>query len=303
MNSRYSFSGHETFPLRLNWLKKAVTAVNQQGVVFHSDNAIAEFGVGKNMVRSIRHWGLATGVIEFDTDSAECKSFRVSEFGQYLLSDSGMDPYCEDVATLWLLHWLLCRSPHRATLWHFVFGYWRRGPLEFHNLQSALAKWLDDRNHGVPSDSTLRRDLQCLVNTYIARNRGSSHMENIVRFPLASLGLLHENSGIVYLREGQRSGLPAEIFAYSVLDYWNQTFNGIKTLSVKDVMTRHGSPGQIFLLSEEQAFELVRHIENFEKVPFCFDTSAGLHQFYRMPESKPQAMLDRYYLRTMHPSG
>ena len=64
MVSPYSFSGHETFPLRLNWLKKAVSVVNDKSTVFQSDEAIVKFGVGKNMVRSIRHWGLATEVIE-----------------------------------------------------------------------------------------------------------------------------------------------------------------------------------------------------------------------------------------------
>ncbi len=64
MVSPYSFSGHEIFTLRLNWLKKAVSAVNDKSTVFLSDEAIVKFGVGKNMVRSIRHWGLAREVIE-----------------------------------------------------------------------------------------------------------------------------------------------------------------------------------------------------------------------------------------------
>ncbi len=64
MVSPYSFSSHGTFPLRLNWLKKAVSAVNDKSTVFQSDEAIVKFRVGKNMVRSIRHCGLATEVIE-----------------------------------------------------------------------------------------------------------------------------------------------------------------------------------------------------------------------------------------------
>jgi len=56
---RISFSGHETFPLRFNWLKKGIDAAAEDPEIFNSDRAIAEFGVGKNMVRAIRHWGLA----------------------------------------------------------------------------------------------------------------------------------------------------------------------------------------------------------------------------------------------------
>ena len=64
------FSGHETFPLRYGWLKKVHDAVReneQQGVdgkqVFSSEDAIARFGVGKNMVASMRYWALAAGML------------------------------------------------------------------------------------------------------------------------------------------------------------------------------------------------------------------------------------------------
>ena len=63
-------SGHETFPLRHGWLKKAFDAVReeQRGCrsIFNADDAIAWFGVGKNMVSSIRHWARAARVIRED---------------------------------------------------------------------------------------------------------------------------------------------------------------------------------------------------------------------------------------------
>ncbi|MCY3630716.1 MAG: DUF4007 family protein [Bacteroidota bacterium] len=295
MASTYSFSGHETFPLRLNWLKKAVNAVNNKDTIFHSDEAIVEFGVGKNMVRSIRHWALSTEVIERDADTKKQNSLRVSEFGEYLLGDQGVDPYCEDVATLWLLHWLLCRSPRRSTLWHFIFGHWRGGALELRNLRPILKRWIDEREGNVPSDATLRRDFQCFRNTYITPRLFDSHVENIVAYPLISLGLLYENGGMVYLREGQSRSLPSEIFAYAVLDYWDREFFGMETISAQDLIIKQASPGQIFLLSEEQAFELVDRIEAFKEAPFRFDSTAGVHQFYRTPGATPQAMLEHYY--------
>ena len=62
--SRLQFSGHETFALRAGWPRKAYDAALVDPAVFASDDAIARFGVGKNMVRSIRHWALATGMLE-----------------------------------------------------------------------------------------------------------------------------------------------------------------------------------------------------------------------------------------------
>src|SRR5437870_5494831 len=62
--AQHSFSGHETFPFRYPWLKKGFDAVQEDPFIFLRDNAITTLGVGKNMVRAIRHWCLTTGVIE-----------------------------------------------------------------------------------------------------------------------------------------------------------------------------------------------------------------------------------------------
>ena len=58
------FSGHETFPFRYAWLKKGFDGLLRRPDVFGSDDAMVELGVGKNRVRSIRHWCLATRVLE-----------------------------------------------------------------------------------------------------------------------------------------------------------------------------------------------------------------------------------------------
>jgi hypothetical protein len=61
------FSGHETFPLRQMWLKKAFEQADDGFFIpkstFSDESAIAAFGVGKNMVSAIRHWALACGIM------------------------------------------------------------------------------------------------------------------------------------------------------------------------------------------------------------------------------------------------
>ena len=64
------FSGHETFPLRYGWLKKAFDCVAEtedkpdNRAACWDDDAIARFGVGKNMVASMRHWAKAARIIK-----------------------------------------------------------------------------------------------------------------------------------------------------------------------------------------------------------------------------------------------
>src|SRR5215831_5189902 len=104
-----SFSGHETFALRYSWPKKGIEAVHSDPTVFTTDAAIVSLGVGKNMVRAIRHWCIAMRLIEPDATvlNNRGRSLRVTALGDALFGQDGADPYLEDPGTIWLLHWLI----------------------------------------------------------------------------------------------------------------------------------------------------------------------------------------------------
>ena len=275
----FSFSGHETFPLRFLWLPKAVRAAAENPGVFQSDEAIATFGVGKNMVRSMKHWGLAAGVpqpVNGTRSDVEPTPFGIETFG-----DGGTDPYCERPETAWRLHWELCRGPERATLWHYLFGHWRGSGVDLPALEHELTSWLRSRDADVPSTSTLKRDFLCLAACYAPARSASSDPEDAATCPLSSLGLAHRSAGTLYFRGGRRAGLSARVFADAILDFWGEVAPGRLTLSIDEAIKHAGSPGRVFLLSEDQAFELVESASALEDAPFRFDSTAGVQQLYR----------------------
>src|SRR6476660_8018659 len=59
-----TFSGHETFVLRSNWLKKAYDLLQERPDLFFLEDAFVRLGVGKNMAQSIRFWGRACNIFE-----------------------------------------------------------------------------------------------------------------------------------------------------------------------------------------------------------------------------------------------
>ncbi len=119
LDGSLKFGGHETFPFRYGWLKKAVERVEDDPKVFAKDKAIVDFGVGKNMVKSIKYWGLATQMLAEDKNG-----IRVSDLGKDLLQN--WDPYLEDPASLWLIHWLLSTNQSRAAVWYLTFNKYPR---------------------------------------------------------------------------------------------------------------------------------------------------------------------------------
>src|SRR4051812_42947820 len=90
--TKTQFAGHETFPLRLLWLKKAYEAVGVGASLrtFQEQDAIARFGVGRNMAVAIRYWALASGLFEESQGT-----IAATELGHAILRDDGFDPYLE----------------------------------------------------------------------------------------------------------------------------------------------------------------------------------------------------------------
>ena len=144
---RGSFAGHETFPLRYAWLRKAVQHVAKTPGIFLEEDAMVHLGVGKNMVRSIRHWGLVCSVIE-EVPNTRGRALRPTALGRALFDDEGWDPFMEDPATLWLLHYELASVPDQATTWYLVFSHLPQPEFTKAELLTWLLKLVQERSWG-----------------------------------------------------------------------------------------------------------------------------------------------------------
>ena len=112
-----TFGRHESFPLRFGWLAKGLLALRDDPAVFSRADATVRLGVGRNMVTSIRHWLQATGLIRPLTRNSQ---FEETWLARIAFGADG-DPYLEDDATIWLLHWLLSTNPSGATAIYWFF--------------------------------------------------------------------------------------------------------------------------------------------------------------------------------------
>ena len=123
------FARHETFHPRYGWFRKAYAQVAKDPRAFFGDDAPVRLGVGKNMVRAIRFWGLAAKLIEEDPNSTNRRApdLRTTELGDSLFGKGGWDEYMEDPGTLWLLHWLLLAPPCYLPVWWIAFQRVPRG--------------------------------------------------------------------------------------------------------------------------------------------------------------------------------
>lgn len=296
---RGSFAGHETFPFRYPWLPKAVRETQEDSGVFRAEDAMVRLGVGKNMVRSIRHWGLATGMLEEDPDVANNRGreLRPSKLGRLLLGADGWDPYLEDSGTLWLLHWQLASRPGVATTWYWVFN--RVPQLEFSkpDLVGWLLKLSDQLSTGRVSEGSLSRDVDCFVRTYAHGRTSQKDVEDALDCPLVELSLLRPlgSRGRYVLGRGEHPSLPDGIFVAALVDYLSRELGAVKTMPLSSVALGDGSPGRVFSLSERALLARLERVAAVTHNAVVFDETAGLQQLLVNELPTSEAILRAYY--------
>ncbi len=303
---RHQFSGHETFPLRYGWLKNAFDAVSQSEEltenksVFLADDAIARFGVGKNMVASMRYWATAAGII---ADAPTPNRIDITPLGRKIFGENGLDSYMENPATLWLVHWQLCGRPDRTT-WYWTFNHYPAVTFDREHLVKGLVSLASERDWARVSGATVKRDVECFVRTYAARpSSGKISHEDALECPLTELGLIRaigKKDGFRLVR-GAKSSLGDGVFAYALIDFWSR-FSNANTLSFEAVAHEPGSPGRVFLLDENDLVDRLINIDEVTNGAIRWSETAGLKQLIRQADLDEEISLGLighdYHVRT-----
>ncbi|MEI6914098.1 MAG: DUF4007 family protein [Armatimonadota bacterium] len=293
-----SFAGHETFAFRHSWLKKGIGHLGKDPELFQREDAIVTLGVGKNMVRSIRHWCLATRVAE-EEPGTRSRRLKPTKLGAELLNDSGWDPFLEDDATMWLLHWNLASSNTKAATWYWAFNKFHEYAFTRATIAEALAKFTRSQGWSDISESTLKRDVDCLVHTYLPRRTDLANGDDPIECPLAGLGILVQESDGERLRfgVGPKPTLPIGVFAWALAMFWNQTCCESPILELHEITNREGSPALVFRLDEDSVLNYLDDISRVSKGAMRFDDTALVRRVVR-PEQTPldaMAFLEDHY--------
>lgn len=294
-----SFSGHETFAFRNAWLKKGVDGLITNPDIFLQDDAMVELGVGKNMVRSIRYWCLATGIVEEGNAQfgSRSKPLAVTSLGRKLFLDPAWDPFLEDDASLWLIHWCLATNPARASTWYWAFNILNDQEFTRDSLMNGLER-LVEASGSRTSLNSLRADVSCFLRTYVSIKRGpASTLEETLECPLSMLGLISEIESDKRYRfvNGEKPGLPSAAFCYALLDSWERWHPGQETLSLREIVHGEGSPGRVFRLDEDSALTYLDGLEEVTGGRLSFNDTAMVRQVVRRAPVTGEEVLGDYY--------
>lgn len=284
--TKYAFSGHDSFQCRQLWLKKGYDFV-QEGKSFNDEDAVVKLGVGKNMVSSIRFW-LKTFNIINGKDIP-------TEFGRRLFDDvNGYDPFLEDEASLWLLHYQLVKNGF-ASIYHLIFNEFRKEKL-FFNKETFVnyVKRIGESNPELNfNENTIAKDFIVFSNLYKS-DPESKDVEDSFSGILSELELLKKTGKgkeeQFFIENSERDNLPESILLFSILD--NSTYGN--SISLNSLEFDMNSPGSIFALNRSGLVNKIADIVlGFEDITFT--DQAGIKELQFKKKVDAYTILDKYY--------
>jgi hypothetical protein len=286
VQARYRFSGHQTFPLRIAWLPKAIKEITKgNDPLTNVDEGIVTLGLGKNMVEALRCWIEAFCVAE-----RRGSEWALTAIGDMVFSpQTGVDPFLEDCTTNWLLHWLITTNTQAPFFaWECLFNRWPTNEFSSSTVINAFRKEAEQL-HRAASLVTLKQHWEVFLHSYRpARSRGEDHLD----CALSVLGLIQEagerqNEGgkweILYAFDtGPKISISQQLFTFFIHDWWNREFPTELTVPLRDLVAGRRSPGRVLRMTEHEILERISDLSRMQPTSLKITESANLRQLQRV---------------------
>lgn len=280
MTTKYVFSGHESFPCKQLWLKKGFDYL-VHGNDFNAPDAVVRLGVGKNMVSSIRYWMKAFSLTQNDS---------LTDIAYYLFDDkSGVDPFMEDLGSLWLLHFLLV-AKGEATIYNWLFTKTQREKKEFTRIQAlnCVHRYMIEAGKGKCfNENTVKKDIGVLLQNYVRPVKAHSFEEyTSLLLDLDLVRSANEESSYRFNVEGKQP-LPLEIYVYALLK-WKRGDQSLSFSALHDL-------GLIFCMTDLETTTMLRKASEVFPEYMQYSDVAGVRQIQFTKDLPAKEVLDKYY--------
>ena len=283
---KYTFSGHDSFQCRQLWLKKGYDFILSKKS-FNDEDAVVKLGVGKNMVSAIRYWMKAFNIID--------NKDKPTEFGTALFSDNGWDPFLEDDASLWLLHYQLVKT-NLASTYSIIFNEFRKEKIFF--TKETFVNYLKRRKGAEEglnfNENTVGDDFIVFLKMYQGNDLNNKDVEDSFSGILSEINLLKTISRgkdeQYQIENNERDKLPEEVLLFSILD--NPSFGD--SIGLNSLEYDNNSPGSIFCLNRSGLTNKISEIVHDNK-QITFTDHAGIKELQFKKKPNAYSILDTYY--------
>ncbi|MER2000765.1 MAG: DUF4007 family protein [Lysinibacillus sp.] len=254
-----AFGQHQTFYLRQHWINKGLREVQRNNKFFYSPDHFEKLGVGKNMAKSIRYWLIAMGLIREERRTKTVPTQLADIVMEY-------DPYIKNVQTLNLLHYILVTDDDVATTWYWFFNVFNERVFNKGVLVEQLSKWAPENYPRSVSETTIKRDVDCLIQLYTLKEYKNQTPEDVIKSPFEAIGLIQETSGQNYLKTSMNFKGNTGVLYVTLLLYFEKY--SVTEISLSELLNGEELWGRVFNLSRDSIIDYIDEIQ--QKYPIKF---------------------------------
>lgn len=278
--TKVKLKGHEKFIPRDGWLNKGILVLmNEKQKKFPSGiDAIDKLGVGSNMVKAIRHYMQAFGLID--------KQGKLSEFGEQIGRN---DAYFEDLFTLWILHSHIAQNKDKATSWYVFFNRISADEFTKDELFSPMMnelKSIDTDGSNIPEQS-VKDDISVLLNMY-SKETDIDDPEDKNKSPFAGLKLIKKEGDLYICQQPELRRFSEYVVLYELYLLLEQ--HKRESISI-EFFAKHLSC--IYNLSLVNVNTMLDRLENSGYIHI--NRTAGLDIIYPLEHLKSKDVVEKYY--------
>lgn len=266
MNNKVRLKGHESFSIREGWLTKGIFEVSENPRVFSEKNQTDIFGIGTNMVKSLKYWLTVSNLIQEN----QGKGYELSELGQLIMEH---DAYMEDMFSLYLIHAQIAQNTERALIWNIFFNKCHMKTFTKQELQERI-KYILDSDNLEYNEKILGDEISALLKTYASEEKNETP-ENNFTCPLVDLKLV---------KKIDKDTFKKEKLSISNLDpyvvYW-LILNQVKerdSINIEELLTEDNSVGNLLNLDKILLNEYLDILKRIGLI--TLNRTAGLNMMY-----------------------
>ncbi|SEF45165.1 DUF4007 family protein [Lachnospira multipara] len=277
----FKLQGHEKFALREGWLTKGLVEVKNSiyDNVFLEKDAAEIFGIGNNMVKSLRYWMKVLGL----TNNS---GSELTEFGDLV---ARYDIYIEDPFTLWIMHSNISKDVQNATSWYMYFNKCDAEDLDKNQIHKILYREISKYAPGKRiSERSLDSDIDVLLNMYSKRKENDDPEDKNVS-PFSQLFLIKNSAGKYSKLHPSMKGFSELIVLYEIA----LKMKDRETLAIDELINGECGLNKIYNISGVVVND---YLDKLDAAGFIrVDRTAGLDMIYSIQQLDSNTILEKYY--------
>ncbi|PLY12943.1 MAG: hypothetical protein C0628_07620 [Sulfurimonas sp.] len=272
---KVSFSGHDKFDCKIDWIIKGLEAFNENHNIFEPselENSITRLGLGVNMIKSLKHWMKSLELIDEKS---------LAYFGKTILE---YDPYIENIDVLWILHWNLVKNKEKSTLYHRFFNKLYLFRFSKEELLNDIDEWLRENDINL-SLNTIKSDIDVFLRMY---NNSKENSFGLFK----DLNILSDNKGIYSLNTNSTAMINDQVFLYILIDYLNTFKYENSSVSIDDLQKGEISIQKSLCMNENSFFIKINNLGKMTNGKLSYSEASGIRQIYIHEKLDSKKILD-----------